>query len=326
MNKLVKISEQESKAYSLVIGRAEQSSEFSFDRLAKEIIELNIDVCKLKLKVNDPEVFSKLNHFAFPVSYYSLLFRHEISLNEMNISQSEYPDDFVFVNYDFSMKTELKNLVEKILNYDGMNLYYKNKDFHELISDHLIRKTIAEYQTSFDNTIDSNKYCFLAYNENKLIGFCSLEITNKVGVGVFVGILPEYRSKNLFKLFVQKEIEQSRLVGCDKFVYDVIVFNHRSLNTSIKEGMNIKDVYLNIHIISVLSSSVLIESVSLSNIDIVSHVLNLLHKYGVVIEMKFNKNENSEIIKKWKILVNVTISPIIFFNISKNEYGYVKYS
>jgi hypothetical protein len=82
-----------------------------------------------------------------------------------------------------------------------VTIYYKNELLEKLIPNTLFNETITEYQTNFDNTINKNKNCFLAYKNEELIGFCTIDTSHNFGGGILFGIIPEYRSLDLFKNF-----------------------------------------------------------------------------------------------------------------------------
>lgn len=325
--KYLNFSEHESSLFHLAIARSSYIlNDFDEDQLSREIFDMDLDVCKLKVDLSNPLVFQQLENIAFPFSFYSFLVKQEIQLDELDAEI--FDEDFKIIDYDVSKKNELNELVVKILEEDTMNTYYANSLFDKIFKSEELIKTVADYQTNFDNSIHPDKHGFLAYKGERLIGFSTLQIHQEEGEGIFVGILPEFRSQSFFKNFVKKEMYVSKLKQCKTFTCSTIVFNTRSLQTTLNQGMKIKQVLFNLNIFPLLhkaSERIFIDS-SLKEIQ--SNILVMLSKHNnfkhkMVKSFKIKTDSNIEKIYKWEVLIHETLDILIFFNSEKTLVGHI---
>lgn len=248
--KYINFSQQESEMTNLRIGRTDVLYEFNAEQLIKEIFELRLDICRLKADISNPEIFNLLDQIYLPKFNHSFLIEQKIELNKI---EKDLEVDIEIKEYDSSKKEALLDIIQKIQNSDVFNVYYKSEIMEKLISNSLLNEIIADYQTTFDSKLNKNKNCFLAYKDENLIGFCTIDTSNNFGEGILVGIIPEYRSLDLFKNFVRTQINYSKKMECESYICKTIAFNSRSLNTTLKQGMKISKVMLNINILSLFN-------------------------------------------------------------------------
>jgi hypothetical protein len=328
----VNFSTDESKKHNLRIGRTSIINNLDTSQLIDEIFGLNLDVCKLKIKLSDATVFSKLDSLKIPYGFYSLLIRQSIKLNKrFNFKKTQLD----IRQYTPKNKKELIAIVQEVLENDT-NLYYQNSIFEALFHEEISKAGIAEYQTTFDNAKDLNKHGFMAYLKKRPVGFCTLQINNDEGEGIFVGILPELRGNNFFREFVQTQILQSQLRGCKTYNCNTVVFNHRSLNTTLKQGMNIVDGILNINIFSLLNQNTCMAKTFTSNIrELLYNIQKEIRHFDTIVSpsaapVNFQMNFREKHFRK----VSWTLVPcfihkehLIFFvfDTKKINYGYLQY-
>ena len=230
----VNFSEQESSISGLRIGRTDILKNFDYLKLVDEIFDLKLDVCRLKIDLSNPEIYILLNKLNFPFHTYSFIIEQKLDLKFID---KPFDLEIDIQEYRVEKKEELLQLIRKIQQAEKFNVYYENEWFNSLFPENVLNEIIADYQTTFDNSINKNRHCFLAYDEQKLIGYCTLTTNETFGDAVLVGIIPEYRSKNIFKDLIRVQINKSKEVGCEYYYIKTIAFNSRSLNTSLKQNM-----------------------------------------------------------------------------------------
>lgn len=322
----INFSEQESSYTKLRIGRTETLSTFNIDDFVKEIFELKLDICRLKVDISNPNIFTILDSIKFPMNMHSFLIDQKLNLNNIE-SELEIDKDLTIVDYDMSKKDELLHLIKIIQESDSFNIYYENEILEKILPNNILNDVIANFQTTFDNNINKDKHCFLAYKNNKLIGFCSLQIHKKFGEAILVGIIPEYRSKDLMQNFVKIQINKTKSLACESYHVKTIAFNSRSLNTTLKQGMNINQTILNINIMPLLNYKASEEikiDVNKTNVltSIESYIQNRHTNSKYIKEVKLNTSKNELDTITLKLFDNLNTG--IFFNDSNNFYGFIK--
>jgi hypothetical protein len=248
--KYINYSEQESDLAQIRIGRTNVLESFEPNILLDEIFDLQLDLCRLKVDISNPNIYNLLDDINLPKSNHSFLIEQKIELNKI---EKGFEVDIDIQEYDSSKKEALLDVIKQIQNSDTFNIYYQNDIMEKLIPNTLLNEIIADYQTTFDNNINKNKNCFLAYKDEKIIGFCTIDTSNNFGEGILVGIVPEYRSLDLFKNFVRTQINYSKKIGCESYICKTIAFNSRSLNTTLKQGMKINRIIMNVNIFPLIN-------------------------------------------------------------------------
>lgn len=325
----INFSEHESKILGLRIARTDILTDFDVHQLIDELFEMNVDVCRMKIDISNIYTFNNLEKLCFPYGFYSFLIKQTIDLDKLD--SYHYETDIEIRPFDASKKNELYNLVLKVLENDDLNKYYHNEVFDKLLAKDSINHLIADFQTTFDNNIDSKKFGFLAYDKNELIGFSTLMVGDENAEGVFVGILPNHRSKDIFKNFIRAEIVQSKLSGCKTFNCSTIAFNSRSLNSTLKHGLKINQVILNLNIFPLLGlTDIFSFKVISSIINIQESIRNRIISLNffnelTILEFKINIREKRFDVLNWNINVVKNNNIIIFYDMNKKNFGFIKF-
>lgn len=320
----INYSEQESNKSNLRIGRTDILKTFNPESLIREIIDLKLDICRLKVDISNPEIFQLLEQINFPIANHSFLIEQKIDLESIE-NDFNFDKDIEIIEYDLSKKNELLQIIKKIQDSDIFNIYYKNEIIEKLIPNNILNEVIAEYQTTFDSNIDKNKYCFLAYKDKTLIGFCTLGLNDTFGEGILVGIIPEFRSNDLFKNLVKIQIKKSKELGRKYYMVKTIAFNSRSLNTTIKQGLKVNRTILNLNIMPLLNykcNNLMILANAHNFLNILSEIIkNLFDVDTQIINYKTKKiaKENSN----YNIRIFKDLSLITFNDEQSNCYGFI---
>jgi hypothetical protein len=322
--KYINFSEQESNFTKLRMGRTNILDNFDPNLLLEEIFELQLDICRIKVDISNPDIFNLLDKIKFPKRNFSFLIEQYIDLQAL---ENEFEIDIKFKKYSISQKNELLQLVKEIQDSDTYNRYFIDDFKEKILPNNILNEVVANYQTIFDNNINKSKHCYLAYKEDKLIGFCTLDVNNEKGEGVLVGIIPKYRSLDLFKNFVRQQINQSKKLGCKQYICKTIAFNHRSLNTTLKQGMKVSKIILNINIYPMLNlksnEKINIIECEMAFDNLEFKIAELLKKKIKIIEYHINRvlNENKVI----NIKIFEDLKTVIFINLNLNFSGYLVY-
>jgi hypothetical protein len=324
----IQFSEHESQIHKLRIGRSEILKNFEMDSLIDEIFSLNLDLCRIKLDISSLDAFYNIEQLCLPYGIYTLLIKQTFELDKLNLQ--EIPANIRMEAYDLSKKEELNNLVLQILKEDTMNAHYENETLQTLLTKESIKNVIADFQTTFSPELDENKACYLAYLNDKLMGYCTMQFKEDQGEGVFVGILPEYRSNDFFKYFIQKEMQESKYKNCKTYSCSTIAFNARSLNTSLRLGMKVDQLILNFNIFS------LFDKINSGSINFEANFFDLQHKCltkfleekilkeAIVIEFKLKIRKPRIDTSHWHAIFHKEQSIIIFHDEQRINYGFMK--
>jgi hypothetical protein len=325
--KSVSLSTHESSKLDLRIGRSTILKSFDINEIVNEIFNLSLDVCRIKLDLSNLSVFSELDNLGFPYSHYTFLINQTINLKSFQPIPT--PPNLEMKTYKLSEKENLADLVTTIVKDDKMNSHYESDILSYFLPPDQIKKTIIDHQTTFDNSKTSDKFAYLAYLDSNLIGFCTMQINGEEGIGNFVGIAPEYRSNDLFKYFIDREMLTSKLQNCTRFSCSTISFNSRSLNTTLRRGMKIDKVLLNINIFSLLNT----DNCTKLNIDstiekLPEAIVQLIHKKVqrdvILKEYKLSLRNKTASCISWRIKWFAEINLLLFFDSNKENYGYMR--
>jgi hypothetical protein len=318
--KYINYSEQESDLAQIRIGRTNVLESFEPNILLDEMFDLRLDLCRLKVDISNPNIYNLLDDINLPKSNHSFLIEQKIELNKI---EKGFEVDIDIQEYDSSKKEALLDVIKQIQNSDTFNIYYQNDIMEKLIPNTILNEIIADYQTTFDNNINKNKNCFLAYKDEKIIGFCTIDTSNNFGEGILVGIVPEYRSLDLFKNFVRTQINYSKKIGCESYICKTIAFNSRSLNTTLKQGMKINRIIMNVNIFPLINYEAKnIQVKSTRNkilIDIIEKIY--LHTNRSIKEININNDIHNADNISLNIYNNLNLA--IITHESKNKTGYL---
>lgn len=328
--KLISVSQEESEIHQLKIGRTVLLDELNSCALVPHIIANNLDVCRVKVRMSYENFFSDLASLNLPYSFYSILIRQRINLSN---PPEKLSHELNFKLYNSSDEAVLEQLLKTVLS-DDTAMYYRDELSQFLIQEDKVLESILKYTLGFDHQKAPNKFAFLAYENKKAIGFCTLEITNGEGEGIFVGILPEHRSQHYFKAFIHSELMQSYLSECSHYNCNTVIFNPRSLNGTLSMGMKIADVYANLNVFPCLSMEDCVQFVLLSTPSLVltnlSKKVSELHKTANHLNLATFQS-NIDLMQdeslSWKIKFIQTPNTIyaIFYEAKFSYHGYVKF-
>jgi hypothetical protein len=316
---MLEYSAEESRHFDLRFARVNRVlSEIDSRVLISQLIEKQIDICRLKVDLGNHAIFHDLSDLALPQECYSLLIKQSIKLEKVDANKLDL--DIEFRSYTPAMEKELLALVREIIVSDNMNLYYESPLFDLLVGSQKLQKAITQYQSQF---FSEEKAAFLGYKNGRLVGFCSMNLNKLESEGVLVGIVPAYRGQGLFKNFINKQIIESSNYRSDTYSCSTIVFNQRSLNTSLKQGLKIDSVILNIHIYPLFKQSER-STVVCCKIDIIKAISESLN-CNFFKAMKIGELEPCDSTIRWEIYHQKAAKLITFVG-EKYYYGYITYN
>lgn len=325
---LIDYSKKESEILKLKIGRVKFNSKYDIKKLNQEIFQNQFDICRLKMSISDSDVFNQLNEIPWPYSIHSILVNQQLNL--LDINKEELNLRLVFKEVDQTNHFDLVELAKEVFKKNSMNMYFKNPIYDNLVDNKKSKDALLQYIFDFDNKDTKNTY--LGYLDDKLVGFCMLEQDDNITQAVLAGIHPNYRNQNLFADFVKYQIIQSKLKGAEIYNCNTIIFNVKSLNATIRRGLQIKDVYYNINICPLLNITNKISIKFKSNLDaLLSNIQEVLRaeigqqalistlKFSPPVEIDTNKNVN------WFAHIYQPSKTLIFYSSDKSFVGNVKY-
>jgi hypothetical protein len=337
--KYLNYSELESEIHNLRVGRSILVDNLNVDQLIDEIFELNLDVCKLKIKLSESDIFEKIESIGFPSDILSILIRKTISVEDYDISTKPLLDVKIYNGRNVDdIDLHLNDIVsnQTALRFEG-SLYsslFKSDD---------TQKFIVELFKSYNQINDKNKFCLVAYHNNELIGMGIIKVENEEGFGIEVGIVPKHRGNFYFKEVmnvlmhtIKHSDKTSVLNKCKTFSLFTILQNPRSFNTYLKLGYKITDSVLNINIFSMLNLGkanskrlMSTESDLLTEIDkLIKSEFSLSNESLILTDFKYTNPNTETKILDWTLKMsyeNENFKWFSFYESNRKKYGYLKY-
>ncbi len=276
-------SSSESSICGLRIGRSVLIDRLDPAQLLDEIFALDLDVCKLKLNLEDPEVYDKLDKLHMPYEIYSVLARQTIDLTS---EHAAYTPALKFVLYTSELKPILTEALNKILP-SNTGVYYKSDLYNGLFPGDSDLNAFREYYYSFDNDVHTSRYLFLAYFEEVCVGFFCMEKHETEMEVLMMGVIPEYRNRKFshdISRFVHKS---SAMLNCTKLSENSVLLNPRSINTTLKTGMTVSGAYLNVNIFPLLNKNNFeVGSVNCTPSEIISKIKQFIREIPALQQKK----------------------------------------
>ncbi|MBX7225892.1 MAG: GNAT family N-acetyltransferase [Chitinophagales bacterium] len=323
----IKFSQQESAIHRLRIGRTDIIHNIDMDTFIPELFESGLDVCRLKISLSDKDVYDKLALIGFPLATYSILVRQTIHLTEKH---KNFTPELTILPYSYKQKEALMDMARTIIKNDTAT-YYENHIYSHLFNLDAVIESSASYFSFFDNALDPDKYTFLAYKDEQLVGFCTLQIDGENGEGIYMGLLPEYRSADFAKEFVYTEQMQSALRNCRTYSVSTVILNPRSLNTTLKSGMKITDILLNLNVFPFLDKGKETKKIFRSTLqNLLQHIYHLIaqeYPNMVISDFVLKANNTTHEEKEWMIYCPFITEKMIIFVYHDSEkqcHGHVK--
>ena len=321
----ISISEKESEILNYKVGRVSLSSDIDFITLKKKILEQKIDICRLKVSLSDKAIFEKLKQLNWLYAPYSIIINQELELKNIDNKKLTHSLNFVEYKNTYEEKELLSKLVFKIFEKNDMNVYYKNDLYDLLIPKEKRFNALLNYVLEVG--LKKGAKTYLAFNKSEVIGFSVIEFIGDTANASLAGILPDQRGKSFFTEFVRHQILMAKHFKCTRYLCNTIVFNFKSLQTTLKEGLTVKDVFLNVNIFPLLQtfddSFCLQETLN----GLIFKLINTFEERGKnVVEWKVSKpSVASKISTNWEVKEYKKIKTLIFNDSEKEMFGYVKY-
>ncbi|MBE6054942.1 MAG: GNAT family N-acetyltransferase [Clostridium sartagoforme] len=107
-------------------------------------------------------------------------------------------------------------------------------------------KNLARLQDTVDNAVDGNDLCFLAMDENEIVGYIAAQVGTlrkiKHGAYIVVGIREKYRNRGIGTEFFKKLNEWAEEKNIVRLELTVICNNEVALNLYKKNGFEIEGI------------------------------------------------------------------------------------
>jgi len=191
----LKLSEIESNIFNCKIARFETDL-LNSNNFQNQLIENNIDICRLKLNgagVENYEALSKLN---MPFQFCGSILKYKMDF--FNLPKPSYKNSGLqFEIYNPTHQKEiLKNLIEETFIKDPIG-YYKNNLLAKIFTKQQEVECMSRWYVQNCN-IENNKMILMKQQEN-YIGYISIFKTNDNMVDTPVaGVLPKFQGQNMF--------------------------------------------------------------------------------------------------------------------------------
>lgn len=336
----IKYAELESKIHNLRIGRTVFVKDLDVDLLISEIFELQLDVCKLKIKVSESNIFEKLDAICFPHDILSILVRKTILIEDHKQVSKPRLELKIFNGDNVKNMDDLLNSI--ISNQTALR--FENKLYKSLFQKENSDAFFVEFFKSFDQKKDKDNFCFYAEESGEIIGIGIVSVEGEDCFGLDVGILPEYRGNHYFKeminafmFTIQHAEKSSPLYGCKTFSFFSILQNPPSFNTTLKYGFKLTDAVLNINIFSMLDKGKThAKSINCSEFDLITEMDKQLKtsffsnvEKPVLTEFRYKNRKSLAGETNWNVMLcneDVESKWFCFTNPNKDGYGFLKYS
>lgn len=243
---LIYYSAKESELASLRIGRGGRIVSFNPNYLKQEILVGQYDICRLKVRANDEELFNRFRQVGFPFFLYSVIVRNSVQISAADLVSID--SNLEFELYNGTRADALGAMIRNsILQRSATN--YKRGLFENLIPVSVeLDAAVHYYTTEFSGVASSNKIGWLVKDAAQYIGFVLCEITaNKKLEGIFYGIDPTHRgSKKHARTIMQFLKKHSAENGLTHFENDVVVPNFPSWRSIVGENVLPVEAYINV--------------------------------------------------------------------------------
>lgn len=248
------LSENESLASGLKIGRSGRQVNIDTRSLWADIEIQGFDWVKLKTELSDRAVFLNLDQLPCFIEPFNM-----IALQKAVPKFAALPLDceISFEPYDGSQRDEVKQTLLDILSEDT-NLYYESDIYDALMPGAKQKTQSLEYYLSMNHQMDSDRFLFIGRNrEQEAVGVCSFMKTSATEAeGVIYGVRPAFRSQNFASIFLQHSINTLAEAGVQTFFTEVQYYNFRSLYPHLKSGFKPAGLYVNLNLFPFLNSEI----------------------------------------------------------------------
>lgn len=243
-------SEGESQACGLRIGRTGVLRAFEPDALSAEIADLRLDVCRLKVDMNDTELYRRLERLCMPMEYYSILVKQYIELGQSHI---DHVPGLRFELYRSEQAGLLRSMLTDILGSNTAT-YYNNSLYAALFDQQQLNEGFIRYYLGFDHDRNPDKYLFIAFDGETPVGFVCTDVYGDHAEPVMFGVVPDRRSRNhAIEIVRFAQHSAATILGCRTLSTNTVILNARSLNTTLQTGMKITGTIANVILYPLLS-------------------------------------------------------------------------
>ena len=243
-------SENESKQLNLRVGRARIESALNVDMLRSQIMELNLDLVKMKVNALQQNIFQQLDQMGFPYFVNSILYRNQIDYT--NTTPEILPDGYSYELYTETNRQDFQNMLAEIFdNTTGIN--YSIPLYRMLVNPDTEKKMAINYYLEFDHSQNSGKAVWLLKEGNEFIGFVCGQFLPNGFEGIWYGVLPKYRTRGLSSLLITIIHIECRKRNVNQFFNDVQYQNIFSQLNVMRNGAVPVGTYLNVFILPAIS-------------------------------------------------------------------------
>jgi GNAT superfamily N-acetyltransferase len=241
----VRISKSESKFFELAVGRYSGNlPSLDMHQLEKDIIQVGVDVCRIKVLGSDIKLFEKLRASNYHYDIYNLNYSNKLNFTDLKtieplpelhvreVTNPDADDDFISV---------LGNILESRswVEYDT----FLSQNF---LTEAKKQEASYEFYSSFSKANDGNSYTGLMYYNDIPVGLFMGLFKGEVFFGNLFGLVEKYRGKGFAKYFYGFMCDICKARGIKYFENEVNIFNFSSQKSAISQNFLPKDIYYNL--------------------------------------------------------------------------------
>jgi GNAT superfamily N-acetyltransferase len=241
---MIYVSQSESRILGAKVGRLELSGAIQPEIIRKQIIELGLDVCRIKLPGNDPSLWVQLEKIGFP--YFLLNINQAFELESKGALAIDGEVSFEAIK-SANDKTLLAETVRQCFEGEP-GTYFTNPLTKNIISKAAEMEAMIAF--AVENCTAENYWAQLAKYEGKVAGFVLYSFHENTANGELFGVLPAFR-----KLGIGKDIGAHVIntFAGKRIVNHIKLQNLASIKTHLALGFEPGQLILNVHVVSLLS-------------------------------------------------------------------------
>lgn len=258
-------SNLESKRFGMRVFRG-KINEISEKQVLSNIIENEVDLAILRVPASKQYQIERLDKTGFPYIVADTLVYYSVDLNKY-IPRPIENLDLVFVKCGYAEIEKLCFMVE-----NSFSAYTNHYTSNPYINREIMLDGYKEWACSFILNNDNKHFAWLVKEGAQIIGFATCSCNREIGEGVLYGVHPSAAGKGIYTDIIRFTQQFLKNMGCSKMIVSTQIQNMTVQRVWTREGFNLNDAYITIHINSFFNLSLekvtTIDKFSISSEDI----------------------------------------------------------
>jgi hypothetical protein len=241
---MVFLSESESNFLGIRVGRTDVNDLIDPIAIQQQIIDLNLDLCRIKLPGNHPDLLTQLEKLAFPYFLLNINQAYEF------YSEGNLPVEKEISFHEVKTEIEKEILAQTVRQcFEGeQGTYFTNPLMQNFISRQAEMEAMVGYVLT--STTTPGHWARIVRYRNEVAGFVLYQVNAETALGELFGVIPEYRKLGLSRdigAFVMNTFSGKKIINHIKLQ------NKPSIKTHLRLGFEPGQLILNVHVVSLLS-------------------------------------------------------------------------